>query len=149
MTPPDTVPPATRRRRPLGVVLIAVFLVVDAALALAEHTFNLGTGTRQDIFATQGDRVSALIIGLVILRLVAAAGLWLGWRRGWVLTMLLVGASLVIDLWLYWNGQPLYLRMAMDVVVALYLNQKAVREFFEGKPSKAAPTPADAPAAQP
>ena len=60
----------------------------------------------------------------------AAVGLWFGWRRGWVLTMLLVGISLILDLWLYWNGQRYYLRMAFDVVLAFYLNQGAVRDFF-------------------
>jgi hypothetical protein len=126
--------PETRRRRPLGVVVIAVFLVVDAVLSLAEQVFDLGTGTRQDILADPDGRISLILIGLVALRLVAAAGLWLGWRRGWVITMLLVGLSLILDLWLYWNGQRLYLRMAMDVVLALYLNQGAVRQYFEGKP---------------
>ena len=143
------VPPATRRPRPLGVVLIAVFLVVDAGLALAERAFDLGTGTRQDILAGDDSRVSLLIVTLVILRLVAAAGLWLGWRRGWVLAMLLVGASLVIDLWLYWDGQPLYRRMAMDVVIALYLNQGAVREYFDGNRRGASAAPPDPPAAGP
>ena len=122
----------TRRQRPLGVVVIAAFLVLDAVLAIAERAFDLGTGTRQDILAAEADRISLLVIVLVALRLVAAVGLWLGWRRGWALTMLLVGISLVIDLALYWNGQPLYLRMAIDVVVALYLNQGAVREYYEG-----------------
>src|SRR5262245_15084930 len=100
----------TSRRRPLGVVVIAVFLVVDAVLAIAERAFDLGTGTRQDVFADQADRISLLVITLVVLRLIAAVGLWLGWRKGWALTMLLVGISLVIDLGLYWNGQPLYVR---------------------------------------
>jgi hypothetical protein len=126
----DSAAEGTRRQRPVGVVVIAVFLVADAVLSLAEHLFGIGTGTRQGIFADGGGQVSLLIIVLVILRLAAAVGLWLRWRRGWVLTMLLVGASLVINLWLYWQGQPLYLRMAIDVVLALYLNQGAVREYF-------------------
>lgn len=132
-----------RRQRPLGVVVIALFLVADAVLALGEHLLGLGTGTRQDIFADGDGQASLLIIVLVILRLVAAAGLWLRWRRGWVLTMLLVGTSLVIDLWLYWRGQPLYVRMAVDVVVALYLNQGAVREWFDPQARRGpAPLPA-------
>jgi hypothetical protein len=112
-------------------VVIAVFLVMDAVLSLSEHVFDLGTGTRQDVFADADGQVSLIIIVLVLLRLMAAVGLWAGWRRGWVLTMLLVGISLVLDLWLYWHGRALYLRMATDVVLALYLNQGAVRQWFE------------------
>jgi hypothetical protein len=134
------------RQRPLGVVVIAVFLVADAVLSLAEHLLGIGTGTRQDILADAEGQVSLLIIVLVTLRLVAAVGLWLRWRRGWVLTMLLVGASLVINLWLYWQGEPLYLRMAIDVVLALYLNQGAVREYFDPQPRRA-PAPIPAPQA--
>ena len=131
----------TRRRRPFGVVLIALFLVLDAALAIAQRVFDLGSGTRQDIFADADGRISLVIIGLVELRLIAAVGLWTGWRRGWVLTMLLVGISLTLNLWLYWNGQHLFLRMAIDVVLALYLNQGAVREFFDGMPSSPSQAP--------
>jgi hypothetical protein len=131
-----------RRQRPLGVVVIAVFLVADAVLSLAENLLDLGTGTRQGIFADAGGQLSLLIIVLVALRLVAAVGLWLRWRRGWVLTMLLVGASLVINLWAYWQGQHLYVRMAIDVVLALYLNQGAVRAYFDPQPNR---TPAPAP----
>lgn len=128
-------PTGTRRRRPFGVVLIALFLVLDAALAIAQRIFDLGSGTRQDIFAEADGRISLIIVGLVVLRLIAAVGLWAGWRRAWVLTMLLVGISLTLNLWLYWTGQHLYLRMAIDVVLAMYLNQGAVREYFDGKPS--------------
>jgi hypothetical protein len=120
----------TPRQRPIGVVLIAAFLVLDAALALAQTFFDVQTGTRQDLLTDPSGQRSLVVVVLVILRLVAAVGLWFGWRRGWVLTMLLVGISLVLDLWLYWNGARYYLRMAFDVVLAFYLNQGAVREYF-------------------
>jgi hypothetical protein len=129
MTAPVAPPPA--RARPLGVVLIAAFLVADAALAIAQRLFDIDPNARQDLIGGIGsDEVDFVVIALVVLRLVAAVGLWFGWRRGWVLTMLLVGISLILDLWLYWNGHRLYLRMAIDVVLALYLNQRAVREYF-------------------
>jgi len=144
----DSAAEGTRRQRPLGVVVIAVFLVADAVLSLSEHVFNLGTGTRQDLLADGEGRVSLLIIVLVTLRLVAAAGLWRRWRRGWILAMLLVGASLVVDLALYWQGQALYVRMAIDVVLALYLNQGAVREYFDPQALRA-PAATLAPAPDP
>lgn len=138
-------PAGTRRPRPFGVVLIALFLVLDAALAIAQRVFDIGSGARQDIFADADGRISLIIVVLVALRLIAAVGLWAGWRRGWVLTMLLVGISLTLDLWLYWNGEHLYLRMAIDVVLALYLNQGAVRAYFEPAPSSPDALPSDDP----
>ena len=128
---------AQRRQRPLGIVLIVTFLVIDAVLATAERFFDLQTGTRQDLLADAAARTALVVISLVVLRLIAAVGLWLGWRRGWVLTMLLVGISLVVDLVLWWNGQPAYIRMAIDVVLAFYLNQREVREHFERPPRRA------------
>jgi membrane protein implicated in regulation of membrane protease activity len=70
----------------------------------------------------------ALVAGVSLL---SAAGLWLGHRWAWALTMLVVGVSLVASLFLYWRGDPPYLRMAIDVVLAFYLNQGAVRDHFE------------------
>ena len=51
--------------------------------------------------------------------------------------MLLVGISLIVNLVLYWNGEKVYPRMAIDVVLALYLNQGAVRDYFERRPQAA------------
>jgi hypothetical protein len=128
--PSPSAAPAPRRQRPIGVVLIAAFLVADAALALAQKFLDFQGGTRQDLISDPGGQGSVAIVVLVILRIVAAVGLWFGWRRGWVLTMLLVGISLIIDLWLYFNGERYYVRMAFDVILAFYLNQGAVREYF-------------------
>jgi hypothetical protein len=142
MTAPVAPPPA--RERPLGVVLIAAFLIADAALVIAQRLFDLAPNDRQDLIGGLGaDQVSVVVIALVVLRLAAAVGLWFGWRRGWVLTMLLVGISLVLDLWLYWNGHAEYLRMAVDVVLALYLNQRAVRDFFDHRVPSAPPVVSD------
>ena len=78
-------------------------------------------------------RATGIIVGSTATSLVHNAPcsvLVTRWRRAWVLTMLLVGISLTLNLWLYWTGQHLYLRMAIDVVLAMYLNQGAVREVL-------------------
>jgi hypothetical protein len=128
--------PETHRPRPFGVVVIAVFLLLDAALVVAERAFGWTLGSRSELIDDPDGNLGILILLLVLLRVVAAVGLWLGARRGWVLTMLLVGISLIVDLILYWNGQAVYQRMAIDVVLALYLNQGAVRQYFE-RPARA------------
>ena len=70
MTTPAT--PAPQRRRPLGVVLIAAFLVADAALVVAQRVFDVQTGARQALMVGDDDRVVLLVYVLVSLRLVAA-----------------------------------------------------------------------------
>ena len=129
-------PPPLPRRRPPGVLVVAIFLLVDAAHSLAELSFGLEPLFQRRLAA--GDEpVAALFYGLILLRVIAAVGLLRGWRRAWVITMFLVGLSLVVSLTLYWNGEPRYVRMAVDVVVAFYLNQGAVRGYFEGRPANA------------
>lgn len=117
--------------RPLGVAVVAIFLVVNAAMLvvqlLADTPFGMRAQTLDDVHPWT-PAFFALVAGISLL---AAAGLWLGYRWAWALTMLVVGISLVASLLLYWRGDPPYLRMAIDVVLAFYLNQGAVRDYFE------------------
>ena len=122
---------AIRRTRPLGVALIAFFLVLDAVVTIAEVAGllppELARGPLQDVT----DIAPALQLAVAGLEVLAAIGLWRGSRRAWVLAMLLVGISLVTDLYLYVSAEPRYARLAIDVVIAFYLNQGLVREYFE------------------
>jgi uncharacterized membrane protein (DUF2068 family) len=76
------------------------------------------------------------------LRVVVAVGLWRGLRWAWVLTMLVVGIGLLVSLYVFWLGDPAYPRMAIDIVVAFYLNQGAVRHHFDRSRSSDAEVPA-------
>jgi hypothetical protein len=123
--------PAIPRTRPLGVALIAIFLVLDAAVTIAEVAGlippELARGPLQDIVEV----APALQLAVAGLEILAALGLWRGSWRAWVLAMLLVGISLIVDLYLYISAEPRYLRLVIDVVIAFYLNQGLVREHFE------------------
>ena len=121
----------THRERPLGVAVIGIFLLANAAVAVAEAAFDERGFTRLASLTSSGEWGLPTILALSAAGTVAAIGLWLGSRRAWVLTMLLVGFSLILDLALYWAGEPRYLRMALDVVLAFYLNQGAVRVWVE------------------
>jgi len=53
-------------------------------------------------------------------------------RSAWGLTMLIVGLGLAVNLIAYFSGDPNFLRMAIFVLMAFYLNQRPVREVFLG-----------------
>lgn len=117
--------------RPVGVVVIALFLVVDGFAALAALTFDMPFVIRKEPLLDIGESMPVLIAALAIVRVIAAIGLLLGSRRAWVLVMLVVGAGLILGFYLYWIGAPSYPRLAVNIVIAFYLNQGAVRDYFE------------------
>jgi uncharacterized membrane protein (DUF2068 family) len=120
------------RGRPVGVAIISLFLVVDTVASLLEIFVDLPFYTRAAVIRDAEGPVLAVLLTLALLRIVAAVGLWRGSRRAWVLTMLLVGIALVIYLGAWWNGEPNMLRLAVNAVIAFYLNQSAVREHCAG-----------------
>ncbi len=93
--------------------------------------------TRTSTLLELNEAMPAVVFTMAILRLIAAVGLWLGWRRAWPLTMILVGTGLLLSLSLYAVGDPPYARLAIDIIIAFYLNQGVVRDYFEGRPEKA------------
>lgn len=118
-------------KRPLGVAVIVIFLVLNGAAMVLQLMVDTPYGTRIQTLTGIHQWTPGLFIVLIGIGLIAAGGLWLGYRWAWALAMIVVGVSLVVSLYLYWLGDPPYLRMAIDVVVAFYLNQGAVREYFE------------------
>jgi hypothetical protein len=123
--------PHERRLRPLGVVVIALFFVIDAAFAVGQLVVDTPLATRVASLVEIGDWVPPFIVGLSIVEIVAAMGLWRGHRWAWVLAMLGVGIGLLAGLALYWRGDPYYPRLFLNVIIAFYLNQGAVRRYFE------------------
>ena len=57
--------------------------------------------------------------------------LWTLSRRGWVLTMVLVGVGLTTNLLLWGINEPAWVRMAILSLTAFYLNSAPVRALFE------------------
>ena len=122
------------RVRPLGVVVIALFLVADAIVAIGQVTFDTSLSTRSETLLDINEFMPAFVVILGVFKVVAAVGLWFGHRWAWIVSMLVVGVGLVFSMYLYWLGDPSYARMAIGVVIAFYLNQGAVRDYFEGRP---------------
>jgi hypothetical protein len=122
-----------RPARPLGVALVALFMLADALVGGLEALGALPELLDRGPVLNASDASTSVLAAIAALKVVAAVGLWLGSRRAWVLTMLLVGVSLVALMLLYLSGvgEPRYLRLAINVVIAFYLNQGVVQEYFE------------------
>lgn len=115
-----------KRKRPFGVWMIALLLVIEglAALPAVDLTVNIGNGAPV---------TARLDIGLAVLGIagmVVAVGLWRLQHWAWVGAMLLVGVELVTVLAAYLDGHPRYVPMVLDVVCVFYLNQRSVQEVF-------------------
>jgi hypothetical protein len=130
-----------RRVRPLGVVVVAIFFVIDAAFAIGQIVADTPFATRTESLVEIGAWVPPFIIGLGLAEVVAAFGLWRGQRWAWVLAMLAVGIGLLAGLAMYVRGDPYYPRLVLNMVMAFYLNQGAVRRYFEhrSEPDPGAP----------
>ena len=123
---------ASKRVRPVGVAVVALFLVADSVMATSQILFDTPLLTRTQTLLDISEFLPGLVLALSLVRLVVAIGLWLGYRWAWVGAMLVVGIGLVLSFVMYWVGDSGYARMAIVVVMAFYLNQGAVRDYFEG-----------------
>jgi hypothetical protein len=72
-----------------------------------------------------------LDVTLAVLTIAGVVGLLAFKRWGWVLTMVLVGMSLLGDLIRVAIGEPGYLGLALHVLTAFYLNGRAVRALAD------------------
>jgi hypothetical protein len=122
--------PARGSGRPLGVGVIAVFLLLDSGFAIVQLVADTPFATRIASLVELAPWMPFAIAGLAAARIIAAVGLWQGYRWAWILTMLTVGVGLVFGLFMYARGDPSYPRLVLDMVMAFYLNQQAVRRHF-------------------
>jgi hypothetical protein len=118
---------------PLGLWVVAVLLVVGGAGFILAVT-GLGppflAGGLVGIKDSQVGQGALVITGVVMV--LAAVGLILRVQSAWGLTMLIVGLGLIVNLIAYFSGDPNFLRMAIFVLMAFYLNGRPVREVFLG-----------------
>lgn len=131
-----TAPVRRSGSRPLGIWLLAAALLGNAA---ASGLFFAGIdpwpGEPLVIQALLDTNVGSASIALSgVLSLIAAIGLVLRLRWAWVLTMLLVGIGLATDLVFVLEGESVRIRLLTEAVMALYLNQRALREVFDPPP---------------
>src|SRR6187549_1309386 len=115
------------RRRPWGIWVVIVLQIALAITLLPWFAESLPAFTPAD--NVQFGREPYVVWAL--LNVAAAVWLWTLSRRGWVLTMVLVGIGLVANVYLWSIGQPTWIRMAIQAMTAFYLNSAPIRELFE------------------
>lgn len=148
MTPTAAAPSPLARRRPFGVIVICLLLLFQAGiLAIGTWAFvQAGASGSQDVilelrglglnatFLTTASAVNAgtaLLAALLAMTLLQVVLVFTLRRSGWVLTMLVVGVNLAIQLWGIWQGGPTAtLSLLILSLTALYLNQAEVRAAF-------------------
>jgi hypothetical protein len=142
MDQPPAVAVVPARRRPFGVLVVALlqlFTVGIAMLGFFAHITIPWQGAFIRVLQDNGLARGA-IVTFAVLVVVAAVGMWALRYWGWALMLTLVGLALVLDLTTWWlvsgpeRDLPLYARMLLDVVCAFYLNSSAVQDAFRKTP---------------
>ena len=134
---PTTQPPIGARTEvplPLGLWAVAALLVVGG-VGFVMAALDVGppflAGGLVGIQEASWGNTALIVVGAAMI--VAAVGLLLRVQSAWGLTMLIVGLGLAVNLIAYIGGDPNFLRMAIFVLMAFYLNARPVREVFLGR----------------
>ena len=146
----QTVPPGGRR--PFGVLVVAGLQFLRAALLVGQmlgvsmfpNASWLHTAAQipEPAAGTVAFVISRVLgIGLVAASILAGLGLMTGRRWGWVGSIVIAGLSLALGLGAWWDGHPVYLSMAINIVAVFYLNQREVRAVYEEQPTEAETAP--------
>jgi hypothetical protein len=132
------------RRIPFGVWVVAILEVVLAGILFLDAT-GIRPSNSSSVIAQlggQGGPVSWAIAGVGIVGIIAAVALLRLMPIGFVATTLLAGTGLLNELGSRLTGHTDDLRLAILVVVVLYLNQPSVRAVFgRDDPAARAATP--------
>jgi hypothetical protein len=135
-------PPAPRpAARPFGVVLLTLLLLAYAALS-TPHVLDRPGFAQAGLARVidQPDLREAAQLLQAVVAAVAALGLWLRRRWGWVGAMALAGPTLALEVLLYFRGAAAYSSMAVATLIALYLSSADVqRHFFHRRAGDAKP----------
>jgi hypothetical protein len=119
-------------RWPFGIIAVAILRLVDASVLIILGLEQRGLDvTGLPILGDSAVMTRALDLTLAGLTIIGVLGLLAFKRWGWVLTMVLVGVSLLGDLIRVAIGQPGYLGLALHVLTAFYLNGSAVRALAD------------------
>lgn len=143
---PGASPDMPARRRPFPVVILAGIQLFNALFyGLATAFVLLSPGSGRDLLdlleraglrtgALEGSADSAFILlfaGLTAAYLLIAVALLQMRRMGWTATMLVTGAALAIQIYIWWaRGELVAVSMLLNVVAVFYLNQRQVRDAF-------------------
>lgn len=117
-------------KRPFGVNIIVVLQIITFAALVIEFLVLKRSGETQLLRALQDEfefpRIIFASSGIVI-----AFGLWRLRRWAWVALMIQLGLYLTLDLAAYFEGNPSYRTMLINVITVFYFNQFEVQAAFE------------------
>lgn len=131
--------PAERdRTRPIGIVLLVVFQLLNVAASLLAVAGVLGprTGSVVAVLGNDSPIVNDIVIVTAILTVIGAISLWRLHRLGWYAIMLLTGLGLAIQIAFFFWATPNFINLTIYVVSAFYLNQHAVKSIFLEPPTE-------------
>lgn len=139
--PTSSTTSGSKRKRPLilNVVVLLLFtraFPLAALLATLLYTLMAGEGLSTLQIITEV-LLSALLLGLIILLIVAAIGLWLLRPMAWALNMIVMGFLLIIGLWFHFSeesGLTNDAGLLLNVLIVFYLVQPEVRALFVSRP---------------
>jgi len=135
--------PAAESRRPFGITAVAVLQLATAAWVasglLGWRTLDPDSLAGQ--IAVNNGTIEAIFAGLTAALVVASVLFWLGYRLGWLVSMLLTGFQLAFMLISIWQGGADWIRLLLLTVTALYLNQRAVLARYADDGPRNAPIP--------
>lgn len=118
----------------LDIALIQFGVVVDLLNSSSQIVFGeFGLGSLLQLFAFDDRYLLIADLIIIVLLSVLIAGLLARMRWAWVATMFLIGASLLVSILGYFNGEPRYVNMLIGVLVVFYLNERSVRQVYEQK----------------
>jgi hypothetical protein len=141
-----------KRKRPFGVTIIALLLLLNGLLAavrgglLAREFYQEEQGTiePEDVarFSEDWSVIEWLAFPLTVAGIVMAWGMWTLNPRAWFATMALQGLHLTAQLYDYIQGDPHYINMITTLATVFYLNTRDVQIVFRPpKPKKPVPHP--------
>jgi len=118
------------RGRPAGIWII-VALQIALAVTMLPGIAETFPGASPIAGVSLDQLTQQIFVAWAVINVLAS--LWLATlsRRGWALTMVLVGVGLIGNLYLWFMGDPNFVRMAIQAATALYLNSAPIRRIFQ------------------
>lgn len=130
-------------KRPFGVAVIALLLLSNGLLSLVQLAYELRQCAGEHsgrvsvtMFVDSCSQLSGVnwaTLPFTLIGIALAWGLWTLRPRMWTYTMFVQGVFLVVQLYDYFQGEPVFLNLTVSVFTVLYLNQSDVQLVFRGR----------------
>lgn len=135
-------------KRPFGVyvvvvilllgILVAILKIVEAQTGLTGFWAFLTDSLRNysslvsllEQWFSQPTSVIIVNSAFILLWVMVIAGMWQLQRWAWLTLMIFAGLNLIYTLFHYFNDDPDYISMLINVAVVFYLNERSVQQTY-------------------